>query len=141
MINGIRTIYSRRLNKMFGLKFCEGLQSWQEISEESWRAHLPKFYVYSHKDEDNSLNILNNMNYQVSSKKFRQIIWKLFFTLMITFIMKQWILLVERKWNNNQECILTPTSFKIEDNILVYSDCLMISSLHFLLTFVFCTIK
>ena len=36
MVNRIRTIYSHRLNKGFGSKFCEGSQVWQDTPEDGW---------------------------------------------------------------------------------------------------------
>ena len=47
----------------------------QETPEEGRRAHRPKRCVDNNKDEDNSLNNQNDMNYQASSKKFREIVF------------------------------------------------------------------
>ena len=75
MVNGIRIIYLDGLNKGFSLKFCVGSWVWHETAEEDWRTHLLKS-DYKNKDEHNSLNMLNDKNYQASSQKFRQIKYK-----------------------------------------------------------------
>ena len=62
MVNGIRTICSRRLNKGFSLKFRVGSRIQQEILEEGRRMHRSKYCEYNNKDEDNSSNILNDKN-------------------------------------------------------------------------------
>ena len=59
MVNGIRTIYFRRLNKGFGSEFRVGSQDVYETTEESQRMHQPKPCEYNNKDEDNSPNKLN----------------------------------------------------------------------------------
>ena len=63
----MRTIYLRGLNKGFGSKFREGSRLGhegsrvlQEAPKECQRAHRPKRCEYNNKDEDNSLNNLNN---------------------------------------------------------------------------------
>ena len=72
MVIVIRTIYTRGLNKSFGLKFRVGSQVWQETLEEGRRTNRPK-REYNNKDEDNSPNTLNDKNYQASSPQFRQV--------------------------------------------------------------------
>ena len=62
MVNRIKTIYSHRLNKGFGSKFYEDSQIQQKTFEEDCRAHWLK-YAYNSKDEGNSLNTLNNINF------------------------------------------------------------------------------
>ena len=63
MVNGIRTIYCCGLDKGFSSKFCVGSQVWQETSKEGQRMHQPKHCEYENKDEDNSLNTLNDENF------------------------------------------------------------------------------
>ena len=63
MVNGIRTLHHCRLDKGFDSKFYRGLWVWLETPEEGWRTHLPKFSEYN-KDEDKSLNTLDDENYQ-----------------------------------------------------------------------------
>ena len=72
MVNRIRIIYSCGVNKGFSSEFNAGSQVWHETSEEGQRMHQPKHCEYNNKYEDNSLNILNDKTYQVSSQKFRQ---------------------------------------------------------------------
>ena len=43
------------------------------VPEEGQRTHWSKHCEYNNKDEDNTLNKLNNKHFQASSKKFRQI--------------------------------------------------------------------
>ena len=43
------------------------------------KMYRPKRCEYNYKDENNSSNIRSDKNYQVSSKKFKQIVQKLFF--------------------------------------------------------------
>ena len=74
MANGIRTINPCGLNKGFVSKFFVDSRVWQETPEEGWRIHRLKHCEYNNKDEDNSLNTVNDKNYQASSKKFRQIL-------------------------------------------------------------------
>ena len=65
MTNGIKTVYPYGLNKRLGLKFCEGSQI---QNEGSWRAHWLKCVCLSlNKDEDNSLNTLNNIKLYIYS--------------------------------------------------------------------------
>ena len=59
MINGI---YPCGLDKGFGLKFFIGSRVWQETFAEGWRKNQPKRGEYSNKDEDNTMNILNDKN-------------------------------------------------------------------------------
>ena len=73
MVNGIRTVYPRGLNKGFAQKFRVGYQIQQEISEEVWWAHQTKHCEYNDKDENNCPNILNNKDYQASSQNFQEI--------------------------------------------------------------------
>ena len=63
MINRIRTLYHKGLNKGFGSNFCVGNQVWFETPEEGWRMHQPKHYEYNNEDEDNSPNILSDKKY------------------------------------------------------------------------------
>ena len=74
MVNGMRTVYPRELNKGFSSKFRENFRLRQESSrvrkvssqvrqeapDEGWRSHRPKHCEYNNKDEDNSLNNLEN---------------------------------------------------------------------------------
>ena len=60
--------------KGFELKFSVGSRIWQETLEEGWKTHRPKRCEYNNKDEDNSLNTINDKNYQAPSHKFKQII-------------------------------------------------------------------
>ena len=73
MVNGIRTILPRGLNKKFGLKFCMGSRVQHETPEERGRMYHSKHCEYNHKDDDNSPNTLSDKNYQAPSQKFRQI--------------------------------------------------------------------
>ena len=61
MVNGIRTIYIRILNKGFGLKFCVGFRVRHETSKEGQRVHRLKRCEYNNKDT--SPNTLNNKNF------------------------------------------------------------------------------
>ena len=54
MVNGIRTIHPRGLNKRFVSKFRV------ETPEESWRMQWPKRCEYNNEVEDNSLNTLSD---------------------------------------------------------------------------------
>ena len=65
MVNRIRTLYPCGLNKGFGLKFYVSFQVRQETTEESWRMHQPKRCECDNKDEDNSLNTLNDKNFNI----------------------------------------------------------------------------
>ena len=73
MVNWIRIIYPCGLNKGFSSKFHVGSIVRQETPEEGQRMHRPTHCEYSNKDEDNSLNTLNDKNYQDSFQKFRQL--------------------------------------------------------------------
>ena len=42
MVNGIKTIYPRGLNKGFGSNFCVGSQVWHESPEEGRKTYQPK---------------------------------------------------------------------------------------------------
>ena len=53
-------------------KFCEGFRV-RQTPEEGWRTYRPKRCGNNNKDEDNSLQTLNDKNYQASSQKFRQL--------------------------------------------------------------------
>ena len=59
-VNRIRKIYPLGLNKDFGSKFHVGSQVRHETPEESQRTHQLKHCEYNNKDEDNSLNTLND---------------------------------------------------------------------------------
>ena len=74
MANGIRITYSNGLYKGFGSMFCVGSRVRHETPEEDRRMHRPKRYEYNNKDDNNSLNTLNDKSYQASSRKFKQII-------------------------------------------------------------------
>ena len=54
MINEIRTIYLRGLNKGFDLRFCVDSQVRHETPEEGRRIHLLKRSEYDNRIEDNS---------------------------------------------------------------------------------------
>ena len=71
MVNEIWTIYIPWLNKGFGSNFQVDSQIWHETPKESCWMHQPKHCEYN--KEDNSQNILTDINYQASSQKFRQI--------------------------------------------------------------------
>ena len=60
MVNGIRTIYSRRLNKGFRSRFFEGSLVQHEKPEEGRTTHGPKRCKYNNKEKDNSPNTLND---------------------------------------------------------------------------------
>ena len=66
MINGVRTIYLRGLNKEFVSKFSVGPWVRHETPEESRRMHRPKRYNYNNEDEDNSPNTMTDRNFQVT---------------------------------------------------------------------------
>ena len=51
------------LIKGFNSKFCVGSQDQPEIPEKDPRMHWPKHCDYDNKDEDNSLNALNNKHF------------------------------------------------------------------------------
>ena len=59
MINRIRTICPRGLNKGFSLKFCVGSRVRYQTFYESRRAYLPKRCECNNEDENNSPNILS----------------------------------------------------------------------------------
>ena len=71
MPNGIRTGEPRGFNKRRSSKFREGSRVGQ-TTEEGQRTYRPKRCGNYNKDEDNSLNTLNDKNHQASSQKFRQ---------------------------------------------------------------------
>ena len=77
MVNEIRTIYLRGLNKMFGSKFCVGFRVRHGTPEEGRKSNRPKHCGYNDEDEDNNSNTLRDKNYQALSQKFRQIIYLL----------------------------------------------------------------
>ena len=56
MVYGIKTIYTRRLNKGFSSRFCVGSQVRNEEGQGTYRL---KRCDYNNKDEDNSPNILS----------------------------------------------------------------------------------
>ena len=58
-----------------------------ETPEEGQRTYRPKLYEDNNEDENNSLNILSDKNYQASSLKFIQIV-------LILFVYKQLLPLV-----------------------------------------------
>ena len=60
MVNGIRTISPHELNKGFSLNFCEGSRIQQDTPVEGPRTKQLKHCEYNNKDEDNSLNTLND---------------------------------------------------------------------------------
>ena len=65
---------------MFSFKFCVGSWVKQETPEEGTMMNQPKCSKYNNKDEDINPNTLNDKDYQVLSKRFRQIksVWKSF---------------------------------------------------------------
>ena len=73
MVNGIRTVSSRKLDKKFSSKFRVGSRVRPDTPEEGRRMHQPKRYEYKNKDEDNCPNTLNDKRYQASTQKFKQI--------------------------------------------------------------------
>ena len=95
MVSGMRTGYPHGLHKGLGSKFRdgsrlrqegsrlrqevfrvrEGSRVQQEIPEEGRRAHRPKRCTDDNKDEDNCPNNPNNISYQTSSKKIREIVY------------------------------------------------------------------
>ena len=66
MVNGIRTIYSHKLNKGIGSKFRVGSRVRHETPVEG-QTHQPKRCEYSNEDEDNNPNTLSEENYLASS--------------------------------------------------------------------------
>ena len=72
MVNEIRTIYARELNKGIGSMFRVSSRVRQDTPEEGWRTHRPKRCEYTNKIEDNSPNTLNNKSHQASSKKLNR---------------------------------------------------------------------
>ena len=58
MVNGIRKFYPVRLNEEFGFKFHKDYRVQQE-TEGKQRTHRLKYCEYN-KDEDNSLNMMND---------------------------------------------------------------------------------
>ena len=60
MVNSIRTLYRRGLNKRFDWNVRVYSQVLQEIPEEGRRTHRPTRSKYNNKDEDKSSNTLNN---------------------------------------------------------------------------------
>ena len=66
MVNGIRTIEPRGLNKEVQ---C-GPRIWREIHKEVRRTHQPK--RCEDNDDDSSPNIPSDTNYPDSSQKFKQ---------------------------------------------------------------------
>ena len=60
MVNGIRTIYSRGLNKEFGSRFRVGSRVRQKTPEGGQKMHRPKGCEYNYKDESNIPNTLSN---------------------------------------------------------------------------------
>ena len=83
MVNRIGAIYSCGSNKGFSSGFCVEFWVQHETSEEDQRTYWPKLCEYNNKDEVNSPNILNNINYQASSQKFRQIIYESFYLIFL----------------------------------------------------------
>ena len=63
------------LNNGFGLKFHVGYQVRHKTPEEGCWSYQLKCFEYNNKDEDNSLNTLNDKNYLASSQKLWQIIY------------------------------------------------------------------
>ena len=60
MINGIKTIYPRDLNKEFSSRFCVGFRFRINTPEKDRRTYRPK--RCEHINEDNSLNIVSDKN-------------------------------------------------------------------------------
>ena len=71
MVNGIRKIYLRILNKGFSSKFCVGSRVRHETPQEGRKIYRPKRCAYNNEGEDKSPNILGDINNQTSSQKFR----------------------------------------------------------------------
>ena len=69
MVNGIKTIYTYEVNKRFNSKICVGSQVRCNTPEEGRRTSWLKSCMYNEENE-NSLNILSDKNYQDSSQKF-----------------------------------------------------------------------
>ena len=63
MVNGIRTMYPRGLNKGFAPKFYVGSRVRHETTEECRMTYRSRRYEYNNKDKNNSPNTLNNRNY------------------------------------------------------------------------------
>ena len=61
MVNGIRTVDPRGLNKGRGSKFRVGSRVQQKTPEDGRRTYRPKRCEYDNKDEDNSLKTLNDI--------------------------------------------------------------------------------
>ena len=74
MANGIRTGDPRGFNKGRSSKFREGSRV-RQIPEEGRRTYRPKRCGNNNKDEDDSLENLNDKNQQALSQKFRQLIF------------------------------------------------------------------
>ena len=62
MVNGIRTMYPRGFNKVFGSKFRVSSRVRQEKPEEDRRTHQPKCCEYNNQDKDNSSNTHCDLN-------------------------------------------------------------------------------
>ena len=67
MVNRIGTVDSYRLNKGFGSSFCVGSRVRHDTTEEARETYRPKCWEYNTKVDVDSLNILNNNNYQAST--------------------------------------------------------------------------
>ena len=74
MVNGIRVIDPRGLNKECGSKFRVGSRVRPETPEEGRRTHRPERCEYNNKDEDSSPKTLNDKNHHATFQKFRQLI-------------------------------------------------------------------
>ena len=68
MVNGVRTIYTRGLNKVFSLRFCVGFRVRHDTLEEGQRIFRPKRCEYSNEDEDNIVNILRDKKSKYNCK-------------------------------------------------------------------------
>ena len=82
MANGIRTGDPRGFNKGRSSKFRESTRV-RQTPEEGRRTFRPKHCGNNNKDEDNSPKNLNDKNQQASSQKFRQLINRASFTILI----------------------------------------------------------
>ena len=78
MANGIRTGDPSGFNKEHSSKFRESSRV-RQTPEESRRTYRLKRCGNNNKDEDNSPKTLNDKNHQVSSQKFRQLMFILQF--------------------------------------------------------------
>ena len=72
MVNEIRKLYLRELNKGFVSKFCEGSLVRQETPEGGQRTDRPKRWEYNNKYEDNCPNTLIDKIIMLHFKKLNK---------------------------------------------------------------------